>query len=154
MMIQFIDPGVRFCGFAEFYPNGTLACALYEKTDRLLSSQDIDVFAMRVIEKPRIYNSSSQKGDQNDLIDLAVVVGQLAHGNYKLIYPQEWKGTVNADVMTARINDAVRRRGEGRCVHLPSAKSKHHNVYDAIGMGYHHFGHLNKRTIRRGGKHG
>ncbi|WP_246137120.1 hypothetical protein [Myxococcus llanfairpwllgwyngyllgogerychwyrndrobwllllantysiliogogogochensis] len=104
-----------------------------------------------VIEMPRVYSAAHQKGDQNDLIQLAGVVGML--GGYlpnvasrRSVYPRDWKGTVDADAFIERIKQRLSPVEHLR-VELPSATSLHHNVWDAIGIGLHALGRLAPRRV-------
>ncbi|TXH08593.1 MAG: hypothetical protein E6R03_17935 [Hyphomicrobiaceae bacterium] len=114
----------------------------------------LDGPARIVVECPRVYPSAQQKGDQNDLIDLALTVGRMMEfgDTSEIVYPRQWKGTVDADVMTERIARTARLRGDIKHVRLPRAKSKQHNVWDAVGIGYWVFGLLNQKKIYRGGE--
>ncbi|MCP3163313.1 hypothetical protein [Myxococcus qinghaiensis] len=170
-----IDPGLRHCGVAVFaVPEheraSLLAAGLPKNPERQdgelsLASWAAMAFAVRewlrprvgdepfqlVIEMPRVYAAAHQKGDQNDLIQLAGVVGMLGGfltnvASRRSVYPREWKGTVDADAFIERIKqrlDAV----EHLRVELPSAASLHHNVWDAIGIGLHALGRLAPRRI-------
>lgn len=93
-----------------------------------------------VIECPQIYATRHQKGSQQDLIDLAVVVGQIkeraiALGHtVDLVLPREWKGQTPKEVSAQRVNETLSPL-EWRRISLGGRKADHHNVYDAIHMG-------------------
>lgn len=145
-----IDPGVHFCGISHFY-QGKLEYAAYLPTDDMFSfiCDQLPVAYRYLIECPRIYPQARQKGDQNDLINLARVVGGLerwCEGKVEIIYPREWKGTVDADVMVKRIQERLSPEEKAKAV-LPSAKSKHHNVWDAVGIGLHGVGRLKQKRV-------
>ncbi|WP_255442147.1 tyrosine-type recombinase/integrase [Corallococcus sp. Z5C101001] len=59
-----------------------------------------------LIELPRVYAAAHQKGDQNDLLQIAGVVGTLGGAlapvaGRRRVYPRGWKGTLGADRFTA-----------------------------------------------------
>ena len=155
-----IDPGKRACGFAEFYENGELAQASFVRA----KDQDSVVAAVReeiannpaptlVIEFPRVYPLRQQKGDPNDLMELAYVVGGISSfpfwGKRVRYYPRDWKGTVDPDVMTGRIRRCL-SSAEQSDIESPGAALEH-NVFDAIGIGLYYFGRLNQQPIIRRG---
>lgn len=155
-MILAIDPGVHACGAALFRPDGRLHAAEYVRIATVgRAAGEVRGFVMRanlghsdvplLIEKPRIYPGPDQrKGDLNDLIDLAEVVGALraTFHTEKVFYPSDWKGQVPKAVMTARIEDTLTPEERSRIVRVGA---KDHNTLDAVGIGLFHFGRLNQR---------
>lgn len=145
-----IDPGVHMCGEAGFYPDGALAFA--RLTPVVQVCRGLIKTALVHIEFPRIYLASKQKGDQNDLMQLARTIGNLeeraraAGATVKLIYPRDWKGTIDPDAMIERIKSRL-TPAEHVNVTLPTAASLQHNVYDAIGIGLHALGRLAPRKV-------
>ena len=155
-----IDPGLTCCGWA-FWNRGVLVkCGLSRtqevELDRRVQAhgeeimeeiQDTPHPLILVIEKPEVYPQRFMKGDPNDLIDLAVVVGGIvaqvsASLDTQLILPKTWKGQVPDDVLQprtlAKLRDlevaAVKNPvplGKPRTV-PPSLK---HNMMDAVGIG-------------------
>ncbi len=104
------------------------------------------------VEVPRVYPAAKQKGDQNDLIAVAMVAAACASAfvgaNVFSYYPRDWKGTIDGDVMTERIKGRLAPHELER-VQLAGALS--HNIFDGIGIGLHHFNRLQpKRVISRG----
>ena len=108
------------------------------------------VFDVLVIEVPQIYSLRQSKGGlkgQNDLIDLAVSAGEVigvhrTQSTEIVIYrPREWKGQVPKEVMTRRIKGKVDEEERAR-LDLPRAESKHHNVWDGVGIGLKYWGRL------------
>lgn len=89
------------------------------------------------IELPQVYHNKIET-DQNDLIQLAAVVGAIcdrfrAAGEPKVYLPAEWKGQAPKPVIHARM---AKRLDEREAAALPSmAKSKLHNVLDAVSIG-------------------
>jgi hypothetical protein len=94
------------------------------------------------IELPQVYVRSRSKGDPNDLISLARLVGAFEYffdGRFgSTIYkPAQWKGQTPKDVTEARAKKRLTEAEITRIV-LPPAKSLRHNVWDGIGLGLHH----------------
>jgi hypothetical protein len=89
-----------------------------------------------IIETPRIYPHSRAR--PNDILKLARIVGRYqerfkgARG-IRLVEPHEWKGSVDGDIMTKRIESALTPSEMGITKGLP--KSTAHNAVDAIGLG-------------------
>lgn len=181
-----VDPGLTACGVALFNEHGYLthaelavnevgtnadlparwegaALAVAETIARCSSDAFPLVAAGRllVVEMPKVYPAARQKGDQNDLMNLAGAVASLFalvhHANRRLLYPRDWKGTLDPDEMIERIagksNPDGQRVGgrlfplEHLAVRLPSAKSLQHNVWDAVGIGLHVVGRLEDRKV-------
>jgi len=95
------------------------------------------------IELPQVYVRSRSKGDPNDLILLAGLVGALTHwfhGMTFMYHPHAWKGTVPKEIMTARILKRLSEEEQSKIEKSP--KSLIHNVYDSCGLGMHHLKRL------------
>jgi hypothetical protein len=92
-----------------------------------------------IIEIPQVYPGQQQRGDQNDLIKLAVMVGRYADRatacgfRVKLFKPREWKGQLPKDVCWRRVRETLTPLELDNLEKLP--KSKAHNMHDAIGLG-------------------
>ncbi len=140
-----IDPGVKACGFAVFR-DGVLRSARYLNIDAVPWENWMDEL---VIEMPRIYpGSGQQKGDLNDLLDLAAVVGYCeglhqgeegAWGPRSRVFPAQWKGQVPKKIMTARILSKLSEIELGR---IERVGAKDHNTLDAVGIGLWKLGRL------------
>lgn len=92
------------------------------------------------VELPQIYARSKSKGDPNDLIAVAGVVGALdalAPHHTTVYLPSEWKGQVPKSVMTTRTTSKLEKTELERII-TPRRASLMHNVWDAIGIGIHH----------------
>jgi len=92
-----------------------------------------------VIELPRIYNPSPVP--PNDLLDLAVLVGDL-RGYYRrlgfkveLVYPRTWKGTVPKKIHNARTLAKLTAAEVELLPKRPRAKDYDHNMLDSVGLG-------------------
>jgi len=146
-MIVAIDPGVHACGVAVFrdavleraeyidilHQGGPVALA------RAVAAWTGGATAIGrvVVEKPQVYVRRLSKGDPNDLIDLAVVVGALlatVQGVGETVLPQRWKGSVPKDIMNARILGRLSDAEKQRIVY-PKRKTLGHNVVDSVGIG-------------------
>ncbi|RYZ37864.1 MAG: hypothetical protein EOO71_26325 [Myxococcaceae bacterium] len=167
-----IDPGLRHCGVALFdVASASLLCVGLPKNPEpahgalSLASWASMAGAVHewlrprvgeepfqlVIELPRVYAAAHQRGDQNDLIQLAGVVGMLGGAlapvaDRRSVYPRDWKGTLDADAFIERIKQHL-DAAEHLRVELPSAQDLHHNVWDAIGIGLHALGRLSPRRV-------
>ncbi len=133
-----IDPGVRACGIARFDLSGELDWARYLPKEKcsLPPSEQL------VIEMPRIYpGSGQQKGDLNDLLNLAAVVGYFEGRMWDVerVFPAAWKGQVPKKVMTARI---LKSLSPGELVRIERVGAKDHNTLDAVGIGLWKLGRL------------
>lgn len=141
MRLISIDPGVNHLGWALHQGGKLTHCDLCE-TDSFANivGTSWDIF---VIEKPMIYAPKHWKGDPNDLIDLAIVVGEIK-GYYEgheyevnLVEPWEWKGQTPKEVTKNQIDKEL-EMDEMKV--LKQALMKHpknlrHNIYDAVGLG-------------------
>lgn len=102
MKVLAIDPGKHFSAGAIFV-NGVFEGCLWIDSKHPIFPSDVDVL---VIEHPE-HHVATNKGDVNDLLDLAFVVGFL-FGSSQIqdqikIYPSEWTGHVPKKVRHARI---------------------------------------------------
>lgn len=139
MLLLAIDPGVD-TGWAVFTDIGLIKAGLGESWPHL------DQATRAFIEMPLIYAPKSGKGDPNkNIAPLILRVGRYferleARGiKVTLIYPRDWKGTIDGDIMTARILQGLTpedRATLDRCL-LSVAKGKQHNTIDAVGLGKH-----------------
>ena len=151
-----IDPGVHGCGVSVWYENN-LVHAEYAKGHgsqvhplmevipgvvKALEGMEIDTL---LIEKPKVYDTAHQIGDQRDLINLSIVVGEILYALAPqtkaalLVEPWEWKNQTPKHISEKRTRKALLAE-ETKMVVLPSAKSLHHNVWDAVGIGLWRFG--------------
>ncbi len=161
-----VDPGLRGCGVAEFEA-GVLKRAAYVKNSATLGRGYAEHRAMAdalyawyekmppvpmpdlvVVEFPRIYpGSAQQKGDLNDLIDVACVgsaIASMTTSKVESIYPADWKGQVPKDVMTERIKRALDDEEKSRAEKCAASLS--HNMWDSAGIGLYKLNRLNKKV--------
>ncbi len=134
-MLIAIDPGA-VTGHAVFEDGALVACGLG------LPTLCHDVY----IELPQIY--SNGKARPQDLVTLAVRVGEVkakaeARGcRVELVWPHEWKGSLSKDIMGKRILSKLDNLELEIFNRVKCAKTKRHNIEDAIGIGLHVLGRL------------
>lgn len=154
-----VDPGLRHCGVAIGVGQNMAHAALvlnpctvghgpsiWAAMAKTVWTYALGVTAVRelYIEVPRIYPRSDQrKGDLNDLIELAGVVGAVSMF-FKPIdvhhyYPADWKGQVPKKIMTERIR---KKLSPAELDNMISVGAKDHNTLDAIGIFLHSVGRL------------
>lgn len=150
---EFVDGQLAACG--ALTPKAVDYIARIEEIalwmccpERLLS---VDIL---VIENPKIYPGPQQKGDPDDVVLLATLVGMIAgrvpHRELRLPRPQEWKGNVPKDIMLKRITEprsASRPYGLSpeELAIIDGAKGKRDAVLDAVGVGMWALGRINQR---------
>lgn len=131
-----IDPG-NDLGWALFEDGQLIFAGLNNPSTALLDG------ARAIIERPQVYRSSQSKGDPNDLITLAIGVGQMKERlesrgvQVDLVLPTTWKGQTPKEIhhkrVLARLSPTEKTRLDGclSCV----ARGVRHNVLDAVGLG-------------------
>jgi hypothetical protein len=148
-----VDPGVNGCGCALWSDYGRLVAAKYVRVKKHADAVDqyralaqnvrttFDGADSLILEVPRVYQGSKQKGDPNDLVSLGVVVGLLV-GVFgkpaKTVFPYEWKRQLPDAVCSARVMSRLDET-ERTVIELPG-KTLAHNVLDAVGIGLHGVG--------------
>ncbi len=153
------DPGVHRVGFAWFDDGQLYRAALWRADlknsppiaqvihQEICSLHDAGVWdgGRAAIECPAYV----WRGEAKDSIDVALVAGRLAQSvhtelttDVRVLAPRSWKGTVDPEVMLARI---VKKLGERELVTLYESGAPAglmHNVIDAVGIGLHQLGRL------------
>lgn len=158
-----IDPGLRGIGMAIFSEN-ELHRAEYVKNPHngrgyaahsaLAHQIHIyqayrNLFSEALIELPQVY-PGMPKTDLNDLIDVAGVGAACAYvlaeyyGFVKSVFPREWKGSVDKQVMLKRIWSKL-TPGEQAVVQKTN-KSDTEDILDAIGIGLWRLNRLNTKN--------
>ena len=144
MALVAIDPG-KVTGVAVFEDGQLQRALICSFEDCLLVIENLEPLNRArsagdcIIEVPQVYPGQHQKGDQNDLINLAVTVGRYAERastcRFKVTFlkPSEWKGQLPKDVCWRRVRETLTPRELANMEKAP--KSKAHNMHDAIGMG-------------------
>ena len=153
-MVLSIDPGLNHIGVALWTEEGVLVRAWLARS-HLRPSDPIGArwiavsravgsgrISRLVVERPQVYHHSP--GDPNDLIDLAGVLGCLVHifdTDVTMYRPRQWNGGRKKATVRGVAEAALTEEEHAR-VELPRARSLSHNVWDAVGIGLHHFGRL------------
>lgn len=158
-MIVSIDPGLRTCGVALWSDDNTLInadlvkgstkdknamawCGIADSVAFFIEQSmdlNIDRLTKVCIELPQIYVRSRSKGDPNDLIQIAAVVGSICSllcippEACQIIKPAEWKGQVPKDVVENRCKNVLTKDELSKVAKV--TKSLQHNVWDAVGIG-------------------
>ena len=145
-----IDPGIRGCGVGLFrgaiLEQGTYIeshsaaqragswVAMVAAVRDFIGARSV---AQLVVELPQVYIQARQKGDANDLIQLAAVVGGLCvafeHAAHKVYLPAEWKGQCPKEI----IHERAMKRLSPQELQVITCRRKPlmHNVKDAVAMG-------------------
>lgn len=149
MKLLTFDPG-RMTGWARFVDNQLVEAGTmkpYEHGVRAaFEDADVpDIADLVVIENPRWYPHKT-KGDVNELLDLAVLVGQLEgffeKTKVELVSPRTWKGTVPKEIHNRRVLAALRPEELAVLPKRPRAKDYDHNMTDAVGLGLWKLGRM------------
>lgn len=159
MILLCVDPGLRGCGCALF-DEGKLVWASYVVSPVVSGRGPVAHVAMAravhqkavlakawpaalMVEFPRVY-PGMPKTDPNDLLDLAGVAGALGALIKPLghVFPSDWKGQVPKKVMNERVLLAL-QKDEIESIETHGAKD--HNTLDAVGIGLHHYGRINRK---------
>lgn len=151
-----IDPGVsasNATGVAIWRDDGSmLDCALVRPKPKtrleervrgivahtrvyLIAHTGIETWQV-VLEIPRVYHGKG-KGDLNDLIDVATLVGGLATlgSSTHFVTPSEWKGQAPKDVTARRVLERLTPAERELFNDCDGPDGLKHNVLDAIGIG-------------------
>jgi hypothetical protein len=166
-----VDPGIRGSG-AALFDGDRLKAVAYVKNPREIGNRADEAAEMGhaialwaheangwqavdalVIEWPQIYAGRIRRGetkaDPNDLLALAGVVSVVATEVDVVTHsylPHEWKGSVDGDVMTRRIVQHLYLE-EKVLVAEVRPRSLAHNAIDAVGLGLHHLGRLERKRV-------
>lgn len=148
------DPGVHAVGWCAIASTGILSYGWAQEQD-VPAAPDVIVALCHavhmhrptevLIELPQVY-SRQRKGDPNDLIDVAVIVGRILerfHANRvptTLVRPHGWKGSTPKKISHARaFRQMTQAEKNGLPAHMLAALQTdrtrwEHNVWDAIAM--------------------
>lgn len=176
-VIGTLDPGIRDCGIALLHGQNVQWGKLVRNPVRegndyaACRSMALAVFVIfprldeLVIEFPRIYTAGKQvkrdsegrarSTDPNDLLPLVGVGAALAAlmPDTRVItrYPDEWKGQMGKIPMNiramGRLSADERKLVEAKDPDPAKPHDKGHNVWDAVGIGLHHVGRLDRVRI-------
>jgi DNA polymerase I-like protein with 3'-5' exonuclease and polymerase domains len=139
-----IDPG-KETGFAEFEGDVLSFATVCSEEQCLVFIENAAPIRQGkpagdcVIEVPQIYPGQKQKGDQNDLVKVALMVGRYMHCatacgfRVTLFKPRDWKGQLPKDVCWQRVRETLTAYELSKMEKI--SKSRAHNMHDAIGLG-------------------
>lgn len=158
-----IDPGKHGCGLAMFI-DGLLVHAEYVSglggqrhpllepvagvVKILESARDAGEIETVVIERPKIYDATHQKGDQRDIADLLIVAGGLACAaslvsrSVLFVEPSQWKGQTSTEIIEHRLQKHLSTEEHEKIEWPRARKTLGHNVVDAVGIGLWHVGRM------------
>lgn len=165
-----IDPGLRGCGIAIF-KGPWLERAWYQYNSERVErgpkawadmgravnrgleergfSTNVDVLC---IEYPQVYKTRWQKGDQDDIIQLAAATGSVSRSldiaNKFGVVPVAWKGNVPKPVHNGRVMKRLTEEEKGLMESCP--ENLRNNLIDAVGLGLYIIG---RAGLKRGTGH-
>lgn len=156
MIMYSVNPQKRGLAVAR-WENGQLMRAWYwenyetERGRELYALGNHLLGASRlVIEQMRVYPGPQQKGDQNDLIEVAATVGAVCAGAYwdqiRIVYPREWKGTTPKKIFAERIKSRL-SEAELADVQVLKNKKQELDLWDAVGIGLFDLGRLRPKRF-------
>jgi hypothetical protein len=154
-MLLAVDPGISACGCALFAGRTLVQAQLVRNTcsDTADLAERFKCMAIAVcdahegvsslaIEYPVAYRKREfHKGDQNDLLKIAAVVGTILARlgvPSRLYFPYDWKRQMTKAITRRRVEKRL-SMAEAAVVVLPAATLQH-NVFDGIGVGLHDVG--------------
>lgn len=169
-MILCIDPGLRGCGAAVFDHTaelqqanyvlnhkdtaghrgaavwGTMAEMVYEKY-RAYYAFD------KVLIETQIFRPTDETFKIAQILEVQGVAGAIA-GLYtrqsaRIVdyHPHEWKSTVDGAIMTSRISQRITPKEWENFKSHGRTGALDHNSLDAVGIGLHYFGRLEKQRV-------
>lgn len=142
-MLLAIDPG-KDTGWALLDADGVLVrCGL--------GDPPLEGATRVIVERPQVYKGRASKGDPNDLITLAIQVGQykerfLSTGRpVEEVIPHTWKGSLDPDICCRRVVASLTESERELLmlvltplarapVHAELTAGRRHNVIDAVGI--------------------
>jgi len=146
MRILAIDPGLRACGIATMIDGQITtrtvrpqAEALPDRIREICGQIPPGGWGLFVIERPQVYRGRRQKGDPNDLISLAMLVGALivrvSYRKLLLPMPAQWKGSVPKEIHHRRIR-----------ARIPDLSRCSKDALDAVGLALYGVDHARPET--------
>lgn len=135
-----IDPGLsKGLGWALFtLGDGRLVRAGFERgRDAFRKLPIVPTVIEGALELPVVRSTGYQKGRQSDIIQLAVVVGQIRgaypHVRWQEVTPEQWKKQIPPKIADQRVRERLTKE-ELTCVQVFRP-----DVWAAIGLGFHCF---------------
>lgn len=124
MILYAVDPGKKKSGIALFIDSRLVEVAYVESIPTSIGRAVLlgiehwpsGAAPLWVIEQPQIYRAGKSKGNPNDLIELAIVVGMFSHAaatttraTPEHVLPRTWSGgrpdTVNWQIMRDALDE-------------------------------------------------
>lgn len=135
-----IDPG-RYTGWARFRYGVLVGCGLIEPYKTPIPTSLFTDTHLVIIEQPQIYPHQKKRVDPNDIVKLAMLVGQYemlakqAGCMVEKVLPATWKKQTPKNIhnrrVMAKLSDAERRV----LAAVTCPKRLQNNVIDACGLG-------------------
>lgn len=133
-----IDPGNK-TGWAVFEDGRLIMCGVKSKAEMLAPPHPKitePIWDLVVIEEPQMYQGRRAKGNPQDIIDLAVYVGQLEQRFrvtkcIKRVKPARWKGQLDKKLCHQRAREKLTMYEQNVVDHA----QVDHNGWDAVAMG-------------------
>ena len=157
MSLLSVDPGLSATGWALWHDGSLVCCGLvraFGGTDAersavvgaglILRTAALECGAARtLVELPQIYRAVKAKGDPNDVVRVAALVGWIEASFPRAVHerasPHDWKGTIPK---ARRLRDYVVHERNAKALGLcylrwfeTCPESLAHNVADAVGLG-------------------
>ncbi len=139
-MIAYVDGAKSAAGWAVIHNRKLYSCGLWrpkEPLDYIIYKKDLHVTKVKV-ELPKRRGPNSQV-KPDSLIKVALWGGWLAGALFPYAelqeMPVEWKGSIDADTMTRRIEGKLAPEELALLYAVKCPDGLRHNIIDAIGMG-------------------
>lgn len=144
-----VDPGLTGTGIALWENRELVSATILTTAEARLEDRIFDLAwqvreaarlcDVAVVERQQTYGGRARRGDANDLLDLAMLVGAITYAceeyaTVELVAPSRWKGNTPKQV-TANQVDLKLSSEELSRVMFPKSKKLRADVYDAIGIG-------------------
>jgi hypothetical protein len=146
-----IDPGKDKVAWAAFVGSKLTRCGVAGSWEGVEQFETLRGDVEVVIEVPQVYDRRRWRGDPNDLIDVAQTVGAIRWAARRaravvLVRPHDWKGSAPKGIVNARVEKLIRESDDeaDALATCPVAKSKRHDLLDAIGIGLWRLGRLKR----------
>lgn len=150
-----VDPGKDALGLAFWLRGRLVRAGRFPVGDFPIAAGVLRV----VVERPRARHANATPGGvrgHQAIVDVALSGGLAAGrfgGELATFFPDEWKGSTSKRAPGTYVVE-LRCRGlltaeEVALVELPRAKGRHHDVWDAVGIGLFALGRAGRGVTRR-----